>query len=94
MKLEAFKDIKQHIVSTAGTESQMTVKCLKNVSTMLAIVSAVKETGLKRQFSAERETLKLMFTFDHISYIGYITHQHVYLNNLLRIDTRFDRFDN
>ena len=72
----------------------MTVKCLKNVSTMLPIVSAVRESGLKRQFSAERETLKLMFTFDHISYIGYITHQHVYLNNLLRIDIRFDRFDN
>ena len=35
------KDIKQHIVSTTGTESQMTVKYLKDVSTMLAIVSVL-----------------------------------------------------
>ena len=31
MKLDAFKDIKQHIVLTMGTESQMTVKYLKDV---------------------------------------------------------------
>ena len=45
--------IKQHIVSTTGTESQMTVKYLKDVSTKLAIASAVREGGLKRHFSAE-----------------------------------------
>ena len=38
MKQGAFKDI----VSTTRTESQMTVKYLKDVSTMLAIVSALK----------------------------------------------------
>ena len=27
-----------------------------------------------------------MFAFDHINYAGYITYQHVYLNNLLRKD--------
>ena len=30
--------------------------------------------------------LKLMFAFDHINYAGYITHQQIYLNNLLRQD--------
>ena len=53
---------------------------------MLAIVSAVKEGGLKRHFSAEREIFKLMFAFDHINYAGCITYQHLYLNNLLRKD--------
>ena len=43
IKLDAFKDINQYIVSTTGTESQMTIKYLKDVSTMLAIVSAVRE---------------------------------------------------
>ena len=31
LKLEAFKDIKQHIVSTAGTEYQITIKFLKDL---------------------------------------------------------------
>ena len=37
MKLEAFKDIKQHTVSTTVTESQLTIKYLKDKSTMLAL---------------------------------------------------------
>ena len=86
MKLDAFKDIRQHILSVTGTESQMTVKYLKDMSTMLVIASAVREGGLKRHFSAEKQILKLMFAFDHINYAGYITYQHVYLNNLLRKD--------
>ena len=67
-KLDTFKDIMQHIVSTMGTESQMNMTYLKNVPTMLAIVSAVRESHLKRHFSAEQKILKLMFAFDHINY--------------------------
>ena len=63
----------------------MTVKCLKDVSTMLVIVSAVRKGVLKGHFSAEREIFKLMLSFDYIKYAGYITYQYVYLNNLLRI---------
>lgn len=50
MKLDTIKDIKQHTVSTIVTESQITVKYLKDVSTMLAIVSAVREGSLKGHF--------------------------------------------
>ena len=46
LKLEAFKDTKQHIVSTTITESQMTIKYSKDVLTMLAVVSAVRENDL------------------------------------------------
>ena len=53
---------------------------------VVAIISTVREDGLKRHFSTEREISKLMFAFDHIKYAGYITYQHVYLNNLLRKD--------
>ena len=84
MKLDTFKDIKQHIVSTIVTESQITVKYLKDFSTMLAIVSAVREGSLKGHFSVEREILKLMFDFDLINYAEYITYQNVFLNNLLK----------
>ena len=62
----------------------MTIKYFKDVSIMLAIVSAIRQGGLKRHFSAKQEILKLIFAFDHINYAGYITYQHVCLNNLLR----------
>ena len=48
---------------------------------VVAIISTVREDGLKRHFSTEREISKLMFAF-----AGYIAYQHVYLNNLLRKD--------
>ena len=70
---------------TKGTESQMTVKYLQNMSTMLATTSTARKEGLKRHFSVEWEILKLMFAFDHI-YVGYITYQYALLNNLLRKD--------
>ena len=38
--------MKQHIVSTIVPESQLTIKYSKNVSTMLAVVSAVTEVDL------------------------------------------------
>ena len=38
---------------TKGTESQMTVKYLQNMSTMLATASTVRKEGLKRHFSVE-----------------------------------------
>ena len=60
LKLEALIDIKQDIVSTTSTESRVTVKYLKDMSTMLAVVSAVR-------FPAERNILKLKFAFNHIN---------------------------
>ena len=60
-----------------GTESKITKEYLKNVSTMLALVSEVR-------FSAEWNILKLIFGFDHISYARRNTYQHVYLNNSSR----------
>ena len=38
--------MKQHIVSTTVTESQMNIKYLKNASTMQAVISAVTEVRL------------------------------------------------
>ena len=46
LKLEAFKDIKQHIVSTTVTKFQMAIKYFKDVSTMLAVVTAIREVAL------------------------------------------------
>ena len=49
---------------------------------MIAIVSAVKEGGLKRHFLGKQEILKLMFAFHYIHYVG--TLHTSTLNNLLR----------
>ena len=76
--------MKQHMISTIVTESQMTIKYLKDGSTMLAVVIVVREVDLKRNFSAERDILELIFAFDlHIYNTRHIMYQHVHLNNLL-----------
>ena len=68
------------VLSKVSNDRKVFVGCINNA------ISAVREGGLKRHFSAEREILKLMFAFDHINYAEYIAYQHVYLNNLLRKD--------
>ena len=78
MKMNAFKDVQKHIVTTRCAEFQMTIKYLKDVSTMLPIVSVVREGDLKRRFSAKREILKSIFAFDNIKYARYNTYQHAH----------------
>ena len=56
LKLEAFKNIKQDIVSTTVTESQMTTKYLKDVSKMLPVVSTVRKIGLNHINYARHNT--------------------------------------
>ena len=51
LKLKAFKDIKQHILSTI-----VTIKYLKDVSTMLAVLSAVRESDLNHINYARHNT--------------------------------------
>lgn len=71
LKLDAFKDNLQHIVSKTGTEFQIAVNYLKEKSKTLAVVSAVKGE-MKKCFSADQGILKLIFTFDHMNYVRYI----------------------
>ena len=61
LKLEAFTDIKQHIVSTTVTESQMTIKYLKDVSTILAVVSGVREVDLHQMNYVRHNTYQQLY---------------------------------
>lgn len=63
LQLDPFKDITERIISTAGTQTQMTIKYLKDMSVMLATACLVREGDLKKHFSTEREILKLIFAF-------------------------------
>ena len=52
--------------SSHGTK----VFSLRDVSTLIAIVSAAREKKLKWLLQAGREMIKYCFTFDHIKYSG------------------------
>ena len=84
-----FKSLVEAVLTAIRTHSQMTISYLKDVSIMLAIVSAVREGYLKRYLQAERQMLKLMFEFDHIHYARYSTFQHV---NILDLGCRNTSF--
>ena len=67
-----------------GSEENFTVMHLKDVSTMLAMVSAVREGNRRRYIEAEHEMLSLTFAFSHQkkSYARYCRYQHVFLQNM------------
>ena len=60
----------------------MTIRYLKDISSLRALVSAVCEKNLERHLQAQREMLKYCFTFDHINYARYLSYQQVYLKSL------------
>eukprot|EP00794_Sanderia_malayensis_P009432 gene9432-biopygen7559 len=80
--LKSFHALKRQIMIESGTQAKMTVKYLKDISLMLALVSAVREKDFERHLQAERQMLKLVFAFDHINYGRYNTYQHVFLRRL------------
>jgi len=65
-----------------GTEGHLTVTYLKDVSLILALVSAVREGNFERHLQAERKMAGLCFAFDHPNYARYVSYQHVYLSHL------------
>ena len=79
-----YKQLVTVIFSTTRTRSQMLVNYLKDVSTMLAIVSAVRTRNITQHLQAERKILKLILVFVHINYAPYNSFQHVFLNNLFK----------
>ena len=75
-----------------GTESKMTIAYLKDVSSLLALVVAVRDCNFELHFffelhlQAEREMIKHYFAFDHVNYARYLAYQQVYLRDLERKD--------
>ena len=46
---------------TVGIEAKMDIRFIKNVSSLLALVSAVRENNFERYMQAEREMVKYCF---------------------------------
>ena len=83
LKLNSFNEIVQNVLAfEEGTEGNLTVEYLKDVSCMLAMVSAVREGNFERHLQSEREMLKQMFAFYNYNYARYCSYQHVYLRYL------------
>ena len=71
---------------TVGTEAKMTVCFIKIVSSLLALVSAVRQNNFERHLQQEREMVKYCFAFNHINCAYYGSYQHVYLRELQGIN--------
>ncbi len=69
-----------------SSAASMTIAYLKEVSSMLAMVSAVGEGNIERHLQSERDMLKLVFSFNHQNYARYCSYQHVYLHSLQQQD--------
>ena len=66
------KLVDQLLTYTPGTQSELTVAYLKDVSSMLGMVSAVREACFERHLQSERVMLNLCFAFDHHNYARYL----------------------
>ena len=79
--LELFNSITS---SVDGTQSKMTIEYLKDVSSLLTLISEVREQDIERHLQAERDMVKHCFAFDHVNYARYMSFKHVYLRDLER----------
>ena len=62
-----FKCLLDEFRTVNNNRSKMTLEYLKDISLMLAILSAVREGKIDRHLQAERQFLKLVFAFDHVN---------------------------
>ena len=60
---------------------------MKDISSLLALISAVQENNFERHLQAELEVVKYCFAFNHINYARYVSYQQVYLGELQRINS-------
>ena len=74
---------------TVGTEDKMTICFIKIFSSLLALVSAIRENNFERNLQAECEIVKHLFAFNQISYTRYASYQQVYLRDLQSINNNF-----
>ena len=70
------------ILLSSGTQGDMTISYLKDVSVLLAIVRAVRQGDFSLNMAAQREMVKLCFSLNHVNYARYLSYQHVYFTKL------------
>ncbi len=65
LQLQSFEQLYINLTVDGDSQRNMTVAFLRDVSSMLSMVSAVREGNFERHLQAERDMLRLVFAFDH-----------------------------
>ena len=82
MAMQSFKEMVASLLEDVqGTEKRLTIAYLKDVSALLSMVAAVRESNIELHLQAERNMIPLTFAFNHINYARYCTYQHVLLRS-------------
>ena len=82
MAMQSFKDMVSSLLEDVeGTQKRLTIAYLKDVSALLSMVAAVRESNIELHLQAERNMTPLTFAFNHINYARYCTYQHVLLRS-------------
>ena len=69
-----FEDIVERALTfEKGSDRELTVNYLKDVSLLLSLVSAVRECNIEQHLHAERNMNYLTFAYDHQNYAHYNT---------------------
>ena len=76
-----FKQMANNLTGVFGTQAQMMMQYIRDVSAMLCFVSAVRENTIERHLAAERVFLPKFFAFLQ-NYARYLTFQHVKLQEI------------
>ena len=76
----------QIIDGTTGTEAEMTIGFIKNVLSLLTLVSAVREKNFKGHLQAEHKMFKYCFVFNYLN-CTLVFKQQVQLRKLQRFNT-------
>ena len=83
INLEEFSHIANKVITyEMGSDGELTVTYLKDMSLMLSLVGAVRECDIEKHLQAERKLLALTFAYDHQNYSRYNTYQNAYLLDL------------
>ena len=89
MQLPQFEDIVKRVLTfEKGSDGELTINYLKDVSFLLLLFSAVRKGNIDQHLLAERNVIYLAFAYDHENYARYNTYQNIYLSRLKQIDHR------
>ena len=74
---DCFRSLVSIILSTKGNQDGMVVAFLQDVSSLLVLVSSVREQDMEIHLQAERYMVKQLFSFEYHNYSRYSTYQHI-----------------
>ena len=87
LEMSQFQHFQKQLLTLTGTQSQMTVMLLKDISLMLSFIVSARESNIELHHQCERQFLNLANAFDHVHYTRWGSFQHVKLQEMKRLNT-------